>query len=235
MRLKNLNEQIPHGFRYIVPATNFDLQRAMPFRSFRDCVNALLEHVRANRHVCSQSGLPTDFDGLAKLVEDYSAKQLIREGYKNFVMDDSPQVDLVLPKTVPHQPNPRAGVAAGLSKTVAGVGLLVEWLGSGGKPVAKELAEQRASVCTVCVHNVDPNWIQKLDAIGAEQVRKLIGMKNDMALTTSVDNRLNSCGRCDCSLTLKVHTPIEHVKKHTTPEVMESFPDWCWVKTECAA
>ncbi len=126
----------------------------------------------------------------------------------------------------------RAHVAGGVEKIAGGTGLLLDWLGSGGKPVAKELAEARASVCVTCPKNQEGGLSRFFTVPASEMIRKQLAIKNDMKLETSHDAKLGVCGVCYCPLKLKVHTPIEYIKAHSKPEWVAEFPDFCWIKKE---
>lgn len=231
-RLKNKNHMVPNGFALVIASTGYDLQRQMPHRSFNDCVNAVQAHLRGNAH--QTSGMASDYESVSKMIEAFTVKVLAKAGYTDFIMEEVTAPKLMPPRHLsPRLPSP--GVAGAVAKTAAGVGILLDWLGSGGRPVDKALAESRAGVCVLCPENQDPNWFQKLTGAVAEETRKLLGIKNDLALTTSVDDRLFTCQICLCNNVLKVHTPIDHVKKHTSQKTMDAFPAHCWVKKECAA
>ena len=64
----------------------------------------------------------------------------------------------------------------------------------------------------------------------AKQLERISGMK----LTTSVDDKLQICTVCLCPLKVKVHTPVEYIKRHTTPEVASELAavPGCWVTKE---
>lgn len=125
-----------------------------------------------------------------------------------------------------------AGVADRVENFAAGVGVVLDWLGDSLEPVAPELAERRAAVCAGCPQNQDPDWIQKLESWAANSVRALVGLKNDMKLTTSLDEKLHNCHACDCSLPLKVHVKMEHIRAHTSDRVKAALDPRCWMLSE---
>lgn len=229
-RVKDLNSAIPHGWRFVVAGTNFDLQKTMPHRSFRDCVLALQSHVRANRHVCTQAGLKDDYDSLARLVEDYSARELKRQGYTTFITEDVP----VNPQSRPQrafQPleNRGAGLAADVKRVSGGVKLVMDWLGSDLKPVPKEDANARALVCTTCPLNGEPNFIEKLSAIAAKTVKDTLAIRHDLDLSTDYDKDLHTCKACGCFLKLKVFSNLEHILANTSEQDLKALDKGCWI------
>lgn len=238
-RIKKLTEAVPKGYRYVLPATGFDLQKAMPHRSFTDCVKALHAHVRGNLHVVAQSGVPTDYDGLARAIESYTAKELQREGYTNFIIEDAPAFEFSPPKMMAPQLSKPVSAVGAVKTTVAGIGVYLDWLGEGGKPVPKSLAEDRGAICVSgapqgkpCPFNQPGDWKTFFTEKAAAGILSVFGMMNDLDLSTIHDEQLGVCGVCSCPLKSKVWTPIEHIKKNTSAETMEKFPEFCWIKKE---
>ena len=126
-----------------------------------------------------------------------------------------------------------------IKNDAAAMPLLVDWLGNGGKPVAHELAEKRAAVCTAlrysdkaCPFNVEPRWWERFKMKVAEVIKDQLAIKNKMGVWVSVESELNMCKACGCCLPLKVHVPIEHIRDHTRPETFQKFPSWCWITKE---
>lgn len=113
-----------------------------------------------------------------------------------------------------------------------------DWLGE-GVPVPQEYANGRAVACLIgdngnpCPHNRSPKWWEKLfkDPIAAA-IREQLEVKNRMKLATPHDEQIHMCSICGCCLSLKVWTPIEFIKAHTSPREREQFPTWCWQKIE---
>lgn len=111
--------------------------------------------------------------------------------------------------------------------------VLKSWLGDGGTPVSKPLAEDRAKVCEICNLNVSPKWWEAtvVDPV-AVAIRVALGVKEGMSLSLPNDDKLNMCKACGCCNQLHAWTPLQHIIGHTSPETMEKFPDHCWIKTE---
>lgn len=111
--------------------------------------------------------------------------------------------------------------------------VLLEWLGSGGKPVPKEQAEKRSVYCLTCPKNVAPLWWEKMtkDPI-AQAMKTQLELKHSMDMSVSNEDKLGICRVCGCCLPLKVFVSLKHIQEHTPDDVMKSFPAWCWIKLE---
>lgn len=106
---------------------------------------------------------------------------------------------------------------------------IADWLGKGGSPVSQETADLRAAICADCIQNDEGPVLERMVA---SRVQKFIGLKNDMQLKTPSDDKLKTCGVCDCVLKLKVWMPIAMVLSHTSEEELASFPSNCWIPAE---
>jgi hypothetical protein len=126
-----------------------------------------------------------------------------------------------------------------------GVAIVQDWLGDGLKPVEPELSAKRAAVCVKCPQNGDPNFMERLTGAAAEALRSLMIIRDDLSAKTPFDDQLHQCKICSCNLRLKVHTPIEHIAKHTPPDQAAALagvtidkdgaPMQCWLIGEMAA
>lgn len=227
-RLKNRQHSVPHGFRFLWPATNWNAQKVMPYRSFNDVVAALQAHVKGNPHQAQQSGMPTDTESLAALVEQQTVMALQKEGYTDFIIEEASTAS---PKQIPQHPlRPRPQGAAVVKSIAVGASLYADWLGQGGKPVARGLAESRAAVCVTCPNNKQGDWKTFFTEQAAALILKTLELKNDMELSTSVDEKLGVCTVCLCPMRNKVFVPLVHVKAHTSAKVLAELPQYCWIK-----
>ena len=109
--------------------------------------------------------------------------------------------------------------------------MVLDWLTSGGAPVAQELANARAATCIGCVKNVDGSWFT---VAPAELIKSTLEARKDLVLVTPSDAALKSCDVCKCLNRLKVWCPLAHIEAKTKPEIMAEFPTNCWIKQECA-
>jgi hypothetical protein len=108
-----------------------------------------------------------------------------------------------------------------------GARLLTEWLGSGGHPVERELAQQRADTCLRCPKNIK-GW--KMTAAIATAVKAQIELKNHLRLRVHGERSLHTCEACLCQLRLKIWTPLRIVLPE--PENRSKYWDRCWLLRE---
>jgi hypothetical protein len=110
--------------------------------------------------------------------------------------------------------------------------VVIDWLGSGGIPVAQELAEKRAETCVNCPQNQPGDWYVTAPAEllkkTVEAWKSLTG-KTDFKFETAQGDKLKSCLVCRCLMGLKVFVGLEHILSKTKPEVMAELPQNCWV------
>lgn len=124
----------------------------------------------------------------------------------------------------------RVVAVAGEIKTAArGTAVVLDWLTSGGNPVAPELASKRAGICAPCPHNKEGSWFT---VAPAELIRSTLSARSDLKLETPFDDQLKSCEICKCLNRLKPHVPLAHIIKSTPADIMAKFPETCWIKIE---
>ena len=132
-------------------------------------------------------------------------------------------------------------ILAELRNDIEGAKLLKDWLGDDCATVPMEQAEIRSLACTrgedgrKCMFNVAPGWWNLLEQAKneiAQTIRAELELKNHLSLRVENDDALHMCMVCGCCMKLKVFTPIEHIKAHTTPERADLYPSWCWIKHE---
>lgn len=119
-----------------------------------------------------------------------------------------------------------------LRKVLGGSIAPLEWMIKGRKPVAPYLALSRAGVCVTCPKNgVGPlsQWFTKR---AADKIKKVIELRLKLKMTTLYDGALGVCEACYCPLPLKVHEPIDLVKKHLKTKVKKELWDRCWILKE---
>lgn len=197
--------------------------------TFDQTVQLIIKHRKQNPAITAKHKLATNVEAVSVELEKYTRKRL--------GLPESPQL--------PFQDNRRpfavqgAGAAvvdamAGLKRAASGTAVVIDWLTSGGNPVAQELANKRAVICAVdagngnpCPHNVDGAWFTTAPA---ELIKKTLEARKDLKLETPHDAALKSCNVCKCLNRLKVWTPLEFILSKTKPEIMAEFPSWCWVK-----
>jgi hypothetical protein len=210
--------QTPNGgWQWYQPQTKFRIDRNSKPSSVSVTLDQVAEIVQKHRLQNPQFDLPTVFLQVRQEILNYNRQRL------GMPPADNP------PKSLPQQPKHAAAVAGHVGKTAAGIRLVVDWLGSGLRPVPRAEAEARAIICATCPQNQTGDLWQRLDAKAADGLKRLISIKSEMALMTSQDSNLKTCVACDCHLQLKVHTPMKHILENTGSEVMEKLDRRCWI------
>lgn len=100
---------------------------------------------------------------------------------------------------------------------------MVEWLGEGGKPVEKSVADSRAKMCMGCKFN---GWSSEWNGIDRQiKAKEKAGIKNPD------ESKIGVCLLCRCWLPLKIHVPHKHIRSYQREAVrcsiMNEKPD-CW-------
>lgn len=224
----------PGGWWYFQPQTQWpkNPQEFFSGKTFEQAVASIVAHRAANLRF----GLSTDEDAVASELDVFTCVRL-----KN---DPNYCTGGPSPKAVRPSPGRAvSGLAAGLARSAGavvekarkyatGVGVLLDWLGSGGKTVLKEEAERRASVCAVCPKNVQGGIDSVFTRVAADKIKRQLELRSEMELSTTKDNALNICEACLCVLKCKVWVPIEHVEKKLTDDMRSQLDPSCWIKSE---
>lgn len=215
-----MNEsQTPNGgWCFYEAKTKFTIDRRSKPSSVSLTLGQASELVQKHRLANPQLGLATGYHQVKAEIINYNRHRL------GMPAEDSP------PKSLPQQPQRVAAVAGHASKTTAGIKLVIDWLGSGLRPVNREEAERRAAICATCPQNQTGDLWQRIDAKAAEGLKRLISIKSEMALATSHDAKLKTCLACDCWNPLKVWAPLDHILKNTSDEVKANLDPRCWIK-----
>lgn len=125
-----------------------------------------------------------------------------------------------------------------IQRDVQSAEALTSWLGQGGVPVGQVQAEHRALSCMTgdagreCHFHTAPRWWEVSKLVVAEWIRRQLGVKHKLGLSTPMDVDLKMCSRCGCCTLLKIWTPIEHIRDNLTPGTIETYPAWCWQRQE---
>ena len=205
----------PGGWQFWEPQTKWSMPNPVSI-TLGQATDLLIAHRKAN----PQFDKPIGFFEVKNEILAYTRARLNLPDIPSF------------PEWHPQHPGTVVDVADRAAKTAAGVRLVVDWLGSGLQPVGKELAEKRAVICATCPKNQSGDLWQRMEAVAAENLRRLISIKSDMRLATSQDAALKTCVACDCHLPLKVWTPLKHVLKNTKESVKEQLHEKCWIRNE---
>lgn len=203
------------GWTFRQPQTNWVNNMAMV--GFDASVQAIRKHRLANPAITAKHNLATDPAAVADELENYTRARLgIPKIQPTFFSPGSSR----LPPRV-------AAAAADIKRAAQGTAVVLDWLQSGGAPVAQELANRRAETCVACPRNVEGSWYT---VAPAELIRATLSARSDLKLATPSDDRLKSCDVCKCLMRLKVWTPLEFILQRTKAEIMAEFPQNCWIK-----
>ena len=233
LRPEILNSWPPGGWQFYQPETGWSNPGPM-ISTFQQTVNNIINMRRAN----PRFKLPSDYLSCARALEQYTEARIGHHHKYCIGVDDEAQKKTT-PPTFPLQPNPsRLAAVAGVDPRA-----LLEWLGDGGTPVERDLAEKRAAICADCPENSSGpkcpesrrnSWLEWVTGPVSIALKKYLSIKNKLKIETSRDKDIGRCLACKCELLLKVHTPLNHIKDNMEPEVLSklrSVPK-CWVLTE---
>lgn len=228
VQLKNRQSQIPWGLKFneLTPITGW---RPRPGSSFEQIVRGAMGQAAGNPGVAKQHNWPTTYEGWAEWVDRVNAEMCLKNGWHQYIIGGDAGGSAPVPLRQSRPPSGGSGLVATARQVGAGVRLVADWLGDDLVPVHIELAEKRATVCAVCPQNGDPNLLERLTGKAAEELRQLIEVKQGMELKTSQDDKLETCKPCGCYLKLKVWAQLDHVLKHTAPELMAKLDPFCWI------
>jgi len=231
-RLKSRTAHPPGSFQFLQPETG---QTKAFVGSFDFVVAQVMTLRRGNRFLAEKHGWATDRAGVEFDVEMYNVARCEKHRWFNFLITDA------APPEPPVRDIPDGGhskknalesaVGAGRS-VVAGVRTLLDWVGSGGKPVAPEVATARAATCLHCPRNDGGDWRKIFTEVVANKIRSQLEIKHQMKLRTPHDEGLTVCSACLCPLPLKVWAPLDHILAHQPTEVEQALDPGCWILKE---
>lgn len=202
------------GWIFLQPQTGW--RNPMAMVGFDASVKAIIAHRNANKAIRIKHNLSTDYGVVGDELEKYTRARLgIPLPSPSFFQPSSSR----LPARV-------VAAAADIKRAAQGTSVVLDWLTSGGAPVAQELANKRAATCVACPKNVEGSWYT---VAPAELIRSTLSARSDLKLATPSDASLKSCDVCKCLMRLKVWTPLEFILAKTKPEIMGEFPTNCWI------
>ena len=233
LRLKDRNKQIPGGLKFYLPEVKWTSPGNYP--SFDIISNALLRVIKANPALAKKHAWPTSLAAVENWVDLYNATICARMGWEDYVVTDTGGS---LPKSeAPHQALSLSGLAAAAAKAkalVSGAKTLMEWVDSNEPPVPPELSTHRAIVCSQCPQNQTGDWTSWFTIPVAELIKRMLEKAHARKMTTPRDDQLNCCLVCYCPLKLKVHVPIEWIRKRMNPDEAAKLKavSNCWITQE---
>lgn len=203
LRVSNLNETPPGGWRYRVPETD---KMIGPTPAWNDIRTLVYKHYTAN------SILPPA--NLEDKIHEYVCAQI-----PPMFCEESTVFAL--------RSQVRGEISA--ADLLRGVRIMAEWtaarLVGQSHRVTKKVAEARADVCVSCPNNV-PTTECKPCKLGEfiALVTRISGGE-----TVSVDSRLGGCKVCGCGLKAKIWLPKSILNKNITQEQLAKYPAFCWL------
>lgn len=226
-RMKSFINHPPGSWQFLQPEAG----QVQPFvGSFNFVVDEVTRLRQANTFLCERYGWRTDRPAIENEVEQYNVARCIAGGWFDFLIADDPNTGAYTSAAPPPpEKKKRPGVVGAVRNVKAGVAVLLDWLGSGAKPVEAALAEARAVLCSDCPKNNGGDFTSYFTEPIAAKIRTQLEIKNDLQLHTPNDDRLTVCSACSCPLRLKVWTPLEHILAHTPDEVKTQLDPRCWI------
>lgn len=216
----NRHQTPPGGWSFRQPETGWTAPTPIA-STFDQTVQLIIAHRKKNVAITAKHKLATNPEAVATELEKYTRKRL-----------GLPEAGTPLPFPVSHSESSARAAGAvvdsmtGLKRAASGAAVVIDWLKSGGAPVAQELANKRASICVTCPKNVDGAWYTTAPAT---LIKETLEARKDLKLETPSDAQLKSCDVCLCLMRLKVWTPMEFILNRTKPEVLAEFPSFCWI------
>lgn len=223
--LKSRTEHPPYSFRFLQPEAG---QTQEFVGSFNHVVEQVMILRQANQFLAERHGWRMDREGVEHEVDQYNTARCIAGGWLNFVMMDdfTPPAPLYV---MPEKKTRQSRNVAVVRNVASGVGVLIDWLGSGGKPVEQSLADSRAAICATCPKNNGGDWISYFTKPIADRIRTQLEIRGDLQLRTPNDEKLTVCSACDCPLKLKVWVPMDHILSHTSEDTKTKLDPRCWI------
>jgi hypothetical protein len=209
------------GWKFRQPQTNWENPYALVGKEVS--ITAIRKHRLANPAIAAKHGLSTD----PAVIEN----ELVAFNQARGALPPPVQPTFFQPSSS-RLPSRVVAAAADIKRAAQGTAVVLDWLTSGGAPVAQELASRRAATCIGCVKNVEGSWFT---VAPAELIKNTLEARKDLKLVTPSDAALQSCDVCKCLNRLKVWCPIKHIVAKTKPEIMAEFPTTCWIKCESAS
>jgi len=231
VRLKSRTQCPVNGFQFFQAETGFDLVKACPTCQwdFKGAVQVIIAHRRSN----PRFNLPTDIIQVSDELDLTNAMRMLAiKGGDYYISTDAAPFEISPKFKALRSQRPVAAGGGVLPKMISGAAVLDEFLGAGGVAIPPEQAWARAITCATCEHNGQGDWTSYFTKPASEMVRKWLGIKHDLGLTTPEDEKLNVCEICLCPLKLKVHVPMPAIKAHLHPSTLEDLKanaPWCWM------
>jgi hypothetical protein len=180
--------------------------------------------------------LSTDPAVVADQVDWFNANVALMMGATDYITSGDP---LPAPKMQPQQHSSQSNVLAAAARKVKGLAngykAIKSWSADGYPAIAEGLAEKRAGVCAGCPANQEGDFSSFVTLPFAERIKRDAEELSKRGLSTTQDNGLKICSKCDCPLRLKVHLPMDpYIVQTLTDELLgrlREIPN-CWILAE---
>lgn len=227
--IKNKRANIPNGYIYVQRETGWDSSKVMPHTNYD--FNAVCQAIRQHRMANPQYRLNTSLPAIEAEVEQVNVARIAaipgaKDVYLMEVGSAQPSFTAAPTQTLASQ------VAAVAGAINTGKDILFDWEESGQPPVAQELANKRAEICTTCPQNGKGGLSRYFTIPAAALIKRRLERLHAMKMTTPNDGQLGICEACLCPLPMKVFTPLDFILKHTTDEQKAKFDERCWITHE---
>src|SRR6185369_476549 len=193
-QLKNRNKDIPGGFQFRQPQSNFTITA---WRSFDSGVKEIIAHRQGNPYITRKHNLATDYQSVANEMDAFNAKICESNGWTEFIVQ--PASEAPPPKfkaLAPFSGKQLSVVADKVRKVWQGVRSLNDWLESGEPAVASELSEKRAATCVACPMNGKGGLEEWFTKPAADIIKRQFDKLSARKLSTTCDDKLNVCTAC---------------------------------------
>ena len=225
--------QIPGGMTFYLPEVKWQARQGS---SFNTICNELRVVILASPEKATRNNWPTDMPSIEDWVDLYNATVCQKMGWTKYVTEAGAVGSVPKTSAPQHQANLESlkRVAGAVKELVQGARTLGEWVDSKEAPVSRDLAAARAKTCVACPQNSQGDLTKWFTVPAAELIRRHVEKAQERSLTTPLDNQLGICSACHCPMKLKVHIPLEWVRKRLTPEEIARLKEGtnCWILNE---
>lgn len=187
--------------------------------SFDNIVDQIISHRLQNAWIKQ----PTDRETVIQELDQFCANVCAQMGWGDYITGG---------ENIPKTPPPPSSLGQRLTNVAAGAEVIVEWLDDGAEAVHPTIADKRAEVCVGCPLNGKGGLEKWFTVPASEGIRRALNSRREMKLGTSHDDLLGVCEACLCPLKLKVHIPLERIKRKLSQAVITQLHPKCWITNE---
>lgn len=200
MKLRNITHGIPDGWRYTEQATGYVVHSG----SYIELEDAVRAHLKANN-------LPIP-DNLGQVIQNQLCHWLPPDWCQRDETEMAHYSNIDMRMSV--------GDIINAAKAYATLAL------RGFKTVTQEEADRRARICANCFLRVQPQGCGACAKMAEAVIANVAGKTT--AYADALYNK--ACAACKCPIASIVHFPMDILEKAESPNVQNSFPDFCWRK-----